>query len=96
MSDGTGLVYLNFSILHSNNDADYTVNLRVPVNRRIISKYSSNRVISVLTPAARSRTRAIIDSPSEEMVHASPPRSFLREAALLPLYSVTLFPLAPL
>lgn len=79
MSGGIGLVYLNFSALRSNNDADYVVNLRMPVNRRIISKYSSNRVISVLTPAARSRTRTIIDSPSRvrgEMVHAlvpSPP-----------------------
>lgn len=57
-------VYFNFNVLRSNNDADYTVNLRVPVNHRIISKYSSNKVISVLTPAIRSRTRAIIDSPS--------------------------------
>lgn len=55
-------MYLNFSALRSNNDADYTVNLRVPVNHRIISKYSSNRVISILTLAVRSRTRAIIDS----------------------------------
>lgn len=35
----------------------------MPVNHRIVSKYSSNRVISVLTPAARSRTLAIIDFP---------------------------------
>lgn len=67
----------------------------MPVNRRIISKYSSNRVISVLTPAARSR--AIIDSPyggDGPRACSFPP--VLRKAALLPLYSTTSFPPFPL
>lgn len=54
--------YFNFNVLRSNNDTDYTVNLCVLVNCRIISEYSGNRIIPVLTATTQSRTRAIIDS----------------------------------
>lgn len=53
--------YFNFNILRSNNDTDYTVNLCAR-NCRIISEYSGNRVIPVLTPATQTQTRTIIDS----------------------------------